>query len=137
MATARTACLGDRVSRTGGHLAARIPQIVEMSSAPQSEAPKFFTDRQLSDCRLCLGNLLENAPFRFDPDRNQRKRRDQKAHRERVERVLAESVSDHDADHGGHQERSDAPYAEEPADRGCTDVRRVKLANIDARRAVD
>ena len=82
-------------------------------------------------------DLLQHAALGFDADCPQRDRGDQERQREGVQHVGAEPVLQHEADDGRRQERADPADAEEPADRGRAQVRRIKLADIDAGRAVD
>jgi hypothetical protein len=89
------------------------------------------------DRRHAASDFLQRLSFRLDPNEPQRNRGDQESQREGVQHVGASSVLQHEADHGGREERADPADAEEPANRRCTQMRWIKLANIDAGRTID
>ena len=77
------------------------------------------------------GDLLQHSALRLDADHPQRDGGDEEGQRERVQHVCAEAVLEHEAHHRRGEERADAADAEEPADRGRAQVRRIQLADID------
>jgi hypothetical protein len=65
--------------------------------------------------RHAASDFLQRLSFRLDPNEPQRNRGDQESQREGVQHVGAGSVLQHEADHGGRQERADPADAEAPA----------------------
>src|SRR5262245_45344614 len=89
------------------------------------------------DRRRSASDFLQRLAFRLDPNEPQRNRGKQETQRESVQHIGAGSVLQHEADHGGGKERADPADPEEPANRRCTQMRWIKLADIDAGRTVD
>src|SRR5262249_60017447 len=76
-------------------------------------------------------------PLRLDPNEPQRNRGNKETQGKSVQNMGAGSVLQNEADHGGRKERADPADPEEPANRCCTQMRWIKLADIDAGRAID
>src|SRR5215472_7040359 len=101
------------------------------SSARASSVGQVMTSNGLR-----LRDLFKNASFGLDANCDKGDGRDQIGESECIKGPAAEPVSKHKADHGGCQERADAPDPEEPADSRGPQMGRVQFADVDPGSAV-